>query len=67
MRSRRRCRAKFSRAVPDNSLRFEQLQQSVDVIALEVERIAEGQRYVTKVLNEKLPGIAAGEREHIQR
>lgn len=32
--------------------RFDQLQQSVDVIALEVERISEGQRYVTKILNE---------------
>ena len=34
--------------------RLGQLQQSVDVIALEVERISEGQRYVTKLLDEKL-------------
>ena len=40
--------------------RLEQLQQSVDVIALEVERISEGQRYVTKILNETLrPSIRA--------
>ena len=34
--------------------RLDQLQQAVDVIAVEVERIAEGQRFVAKALNEKL-------------
>ena len=29
-----------------------QLQQSVDAIAVEIERISENQRYVTKMLNE---------------
>lgn len=33
--------------------RLEQLQQSVDTIAIEVERISEGQRFVTKLLNER--------------
>jgi hypothetical protein len=32
---------------------LQQLQQAVDVIAVEVERIAEGQRYVSKLLNER--------------
>ena len=42
--------------------RFDHLQQSVDVIALEVERISEGQRYVTRILNDKLrPSIDSGE------
>ena len=46
--------------------RFDQLQQSVDVIALEVERMSEGQRYVTKILNEKLrPSIDSGEAQPI--
>jgi hypothetical protein len=40
---------------------FEHLQQSVDAIALEVERISEGQRYVTKILTEVRPSIDAGE------
>ena len=31
------------------------LQQSVDSIAVEVERISENQRYVTKLLGEKAP------------
>jgi hypothetical protein len=30
---------------------MDQLQNAVDAIALEVERISEGQRFVTKVLN----------------
>jgi hypothetical protein len=37
-----------------------QLQQSVDAIAVEVERISENQRYVTKLLNQQAPGLALG-------
>lgn len=37
-----------------------QLQQSVDAIAIEVERISENQRYVTKLLNQQAPGLALG-------
>jgi len=40
-------------ALPDQrdyDQRFAQLQQSVDAIAVEVERIAEGQRFNTKLL-----------------
>jgi hypothetical protein len=35
----------------DDANRMEQLQRSVDVMAVEVERIAEGQRYMAKVLS----------------
>jgi hypothetical protein len=42
--------------------RVDRLQQGIDVIALEVERISEGQRYTTKILTEKLaPSIGPGE------
>src|SRR5438552_10750879 len=40
--------------LPTDLSRFDHLQQSVDAIALEIERISEGQRYVTKIVNEKL-------------
>lgn len=41
--------------------RLEQLQQSVDTIAIEVERISEGQRFVTKLMNERAnSAIGAG-------
>lgn len=35
--------------------RLEELQQSVEAMAIEVERISEGQRFVTKLLSEKRP------------
>jgi len=54
---RRRGPASAVRLAPEESGRLEQLQRSVDVIALEVERISEGQRYVTKLLGDKQPAI----------
>lgn len=44
-----------------NASHIAQLQQSVDAIALEVERISENQRYVTKVVNDQLPVRAKNE------
>ena len=41
--------------------RLEQLQQSMDAIAIEVERISEGQRFVTKVMADKQIGAGAAE------
>ena len=53
------------RPVPEQN-RLDQLQQSVDVVALEVERISEGQRYVTRIMDEKLrPAIDSGEAQPI--
>ena len=46
-----------------NSAHMAQLQQSVDAIALEVERISENQRYVTKIVN----GLGAGAAEPVQQ
>jgi hypothetical protein len=48
----RRARSRFSRGGPESSGRIDQLQNSVDAIAVEIERISEGQRYVSKLLNE---------------
>jgi hypothetical protein len=45
--------------------RLEQLQQSVDTIAIEVERISEGQRFVTKVLSDR-PVLGAGEAQAVR-
>jgi len=41
--------------------RLEQLQQAVDTIALEVERISEGQRFVTRILNDRALGSGPAE------
>lgn len=55
-------------APPDveNARRMEQLQQSVDTIALEMERVSEGQRFVTRLLSEqqKVPAIPANQAVH---
>lgn len=50
-------------AVADHAAqqRLEQIQQSIDAIAIEVERISEGQRFVSKMLSDRSShGIGAG-------
>jgi hypothetical protein len=48
---------------PDHATqqRLEQLQHSMDTIAIEVERISEGQRFVTKIMSERALGAGAAE------
>lgn len=55
--------APLSREVTD---RLDQLGQSVESIALEVERIGEGQRFITKVMGEGGRAIGAGAAQPIQ-
>jgi hypothetical protein len=54
-------------SAPDqvSNQRLEQLQQSVDTIAIEVERISEGQRFVTRLLSER-GALGAGAAEPIR-
>lgn len=49
------------KAGPDRATqdRLEQLQQSMDAIAIEVERISEGQRFVTKIMSDRQIGAGA--------
>lgn len=49
---------------PDDSRRLERLEQGVDAIAIEVERISEGQRFVTRLLSEAhdVPAIPVSQR-----
>ncbi|MBI2795616.1 MAG: hypothetical protein HYX65_02800 [Gemmatimonadetes bacterium] len=53
-----------SEAVQRLSAQIEQLQGSLDAVALEVERISEGQRFTTKLLSERgatvRPGLGDG-------
>lgn len=51
----RRSSVQARAAVPDHATqqKLEHLQQAVDTIAIEIERISEGQRFVTRVLNER--------------
>jgi hypothetical protein len=41
------------RALPDVTARLERMEQAIDSIAVEVERIAEGQRFTTKLLADR--------------
>jgi hypothetical protein len=51
-------------ALTETAQRLERLEGAVDAIALEIERISEGQRFVTKLLSEgqQVPSLAAGQR-----
>lgn len=51
----RRMRQQVERAIGNQAGQLNQLQQAIDVIGVEVERISEGQRYVAKVLSEGSP------------
>jgi hypothetical protein len=53
----KRMREQFERMFATQTQQLTQLQQAMDVVGVEVERISEGQRYVTKVLTE---GAAQG-------
>ena len=59
----RRLERRFRTMFAANPSTTSQLQQSVDAIAIEVERISENQRFVTKLLNDR--GLGAGEAQHI--
>lgn len=44
----------------DVTLRLERMEQAIDSIAIEVERISEGQRFTTKLLAERNNSAASG-------
>jgi hypothetical protein len=47
---------------PDLTERLERIERAVDAIAVEVERISEGQRFVTQIMSDrtKPPSLGAG-------
>jgi hypothetical protein len=45
--------AKAPKLAPEVTSRLERIEQAVDAIAIEVERISEGQRFTTKLLTER--------------
>ena len=53
-------RKPVGQAVPlEVTARLERIEQSIDSIAIEVERISEGQRFTTKLLTERASGQPA--------
>jgi hypothetical protein len=53
-------------AAPDQTERLERIEQAVDAIAIEVERVSEGQRFVTRLLSERTPAIGAAPAEPVR-
>jgi hypothetical protein len=69
IKSRERMRAMDREALmPSNSetaMRLERIEQAIEAMAVEVERISEGQRFVTRLLAERgkdAASLAAGQR-----
>ena len=48
-----------------DSGRLERLEQGMEAIAIEIERVSEGQRFVTRLLSESAPRSAAGDTQAI--
>lgn len=40
---------------PDTTARLERIEQAIDAMSIEVERIAEGQRFVTRLMTDRSP------------
>ena len=56
-------RASVPRQLPpsaDNSQRLERMEQAIDAISIEIERVSEGQRFVTRLLSEGRANAALG-------
>jgi len=46
--------------------RLARVEQAVEAVAVEIERIGESQRFLTKVLTDSRPGLAAGSPESLR-
>jgi hypothetical protein len=46
---------------PDQTMRLDRIENAIEAVAIEVERIAEGQRFVTRILAERPPRVATEE------
>jgi hypothetical protein len=49
----RRDSESISASSPETDLRLERIEHAIDAMAVEVERVSEGQRFVTKLLSER--------------
>ncbi|MEW5916349.1 MAG: hypothetical protein AB1762_08085 [Gemmatimonadota bacterium] len=47
--------ARLPRSDPEATQRLARIEQAIDAMALEIERISEGQRFVTRLMSDKMP------------
>ena len=45
---------------PENAQRLERMEQAIDSIAIEIERVSEGQRFVTRLMSDRQNALGAG-------
>ena len=45
---------------PENAQRLERMEQAIDSIAIEIERVSEGQRFVTRLMSDRQNALSAG-------
>ena len=50
--------SKLPKASPENGERMERMERAIDAVAVEIERISENQRFLTKLLSERAPAGA---------
>jgi hypothetical protein len=59
---KRGSRMSVSASSPDSTQRLERMEQAMDAIAIEIERVSEGQRFVTRLLTEgSAPALSVGQ------
>jgi hypothetical protein len=61
-RRKRRAPAPSAQMASDSAQRLERVERGVEAIAIEIERVAEGQRFVTRLLSESHTPLAAAHR-----
>ena len=59
--------ARLPRSDLESSQRLARIEQAIDAMALEVERISEGQRFVTRLLSDRVPERVALPQESSHR
>ena len=59
--------ARLPRSDMESAQRLARIEQAIDAMALEVERISEGQRFVTRLLSDRVPERVALPQESGQR
>ncbi|MEP6732280.1 MAG: hypothetical protein ABJE10_16665 [bacterium] len=50
---------------PEHTQRLERIEQAIDSIAIEMERVSEGQRFVTRIMTESRSGAMLGEAQRM--
>ncbi len=52
---------KYTPQSPENAQRLERMEQAIDSIAIEIERVSEGQRFVTRLMSDRQNALGVGQ------